>query len=94
MSHEALPAPSTPTKQELLTINTVSVSRLHRCPHCGELISINIKPSTYLESIRFPFPHVHIHGEPQHAVIVYIDMHFSVRGIEAVSSLEFEHNLE
>lgn len=69
-----------------------SIKIHQKCPICNEKLNISIDPS-YISNIEhFPFAHVLIHGEPLHAIMLYIDSNFSVRGFECVESLQFSRN--
>ncbi len=59
-----------------------------RCPICGESLSVAVELSTIQKATHFPYPHVLIHGNPLHALIVYLDADFQARdeqGCEAVN---------
>jgi hypothetical protein len=68
---------------------------LHRCPICNEKVRIGIEKST-LESLLqeevFPYPHLHIHGNPLHGVLFYVDKDLRVRSCSAIKSLEFSRD--
>ena len=79
-------------------INIDEVKITHRfarvCPTCKRKIKIGIEQS-YKNSInRFPYPHIVLHGNPLHALIVYLDSDFKVRGFEHAESIEIERNSE
>jgi len=71
------------------------VRSLHRCPICNEKIEIGIEKSV-LEQLEqeemFPYPHLHIHGSPLHAVLLYIDRQMKVRSCSAIQSLELSRD--
>lgn len=71
------------------------VRNLHKCPICNKKIKIGIEKSI-LEVLEdeesYPYPHLHIHGDPLHAVIFYIDRDLRVRSTSAIRSLEFSRD--
>jgi hypothetical protein len=63
--------------------------RFHKtCPICHEHISFSVEQRYFENANHFPFPHVHLHGNPMHAIIVYIDKNHQVRGFESVNSVQ------
>jgi hypothetical protein len=69
----------------------INVRNVHKCPFCHNSFQISIEREKYLSLIeegRFPYPHLHLHGSPLHAMISYIDSDFRVRSIECISSIE------
>jgi len=68
---------------------------IHRCPICNKKVKIGIEKST-LEVLEqeemFPYPHLHIHGNPLHGVLFYIDGDLRVRSCSAIKSLEFSRD--
>ncbi|MHA1340678.1 MAG: hypothetical protein ACTSRZ_06825 [Promethearchaeota archaeon] len=61
-----------------------------KCPVCGEKMKVGVELGELERIKHFPFTHLMMHGSPLHAVIVYIDKHFQVRGVEGSDSLEFD----
>jgi hypothetical protein len=59
-----------------------------RCPICKNEIHFGIEKSVFETATKFPISHVVLHGNPLHALIVYIDTNFSVRGEEGCESIE------
>ncbi|MBD3338319.1 MAG: hypothetical protein GF353_04390 [Candidatus Lokiarchaeota archaeon] len=72
------------------TLNS-GVKNLHKCPVCGEQIKLSVKNET-LDSFKLNdrdlFPHINIHGNPQHAILCYIDKDRRVRSLTSVQSVE------
>jgi len=69
----------------------IEVRNAHRCPICGKRFQISIEKQKYLELIdegNFPYPHLHLHGDPLHAMICYVDAHLRIRSIDCVQSVE------
>ena len=63
----------------------------HTCPLCGEKIEIGFERgvlSKISEDDNYPFPHIHLHGNPLHAILCYVDKHSVVRGVGSVRSIE------
>ncbi|MCP4762482.1 MAG: hypothetical protein GY870_11935 [archaeon] len=59
-----------------------------KCPICKESQKIGTELG-YLRGVKdFPFAHIHLHGEPIHALIVYIDKQLAIRGTEGCDSIE------
>ncbi|MGV9141843.1 MAG: hypothetical protein ACOC1X_02785 [Promethearchaeota archaeon] len=69
------------------------IKNAHKCPACAETINISIS-SKLLSQIekenKFPYTHLHIHGEPLHAMLCYIDSDLRVRSIKIIESLEIQ----
>jgi hypothetical protein len=66
--------------------------RIQKCPICHEEIRFGVELG-FLETIdRFPYPHVILHGNPLHILIVYIDADFRIRAVETVKSIEIQRN--
>ena len=62
------------------------------CPVCNKKIRFGVELG-FLESVkRFPYPHIILHGNPIHALVVYIDADFRVRSIETVRSIEIQRD--
>ena len=65
-----------------------------KCPICNQEISFGVEHG-FLEKVdRFPYPHVILHGNPLHALVVYTDADFRIRGIETAQSIEIQRNSE
>ncbi len=84
---------SSKTQQVIGTYNRIqeikTTSKFARqCPQCGELITFGIEQQDLEAQKNFPFPHVILHGNPIHCLIVYVDANFKVRGTESASSIE------
>ncbi len=63
-----------------------------KCEICQELIHFGIEKQILEKIQRFPYPHIILHGVPIHAIIVYIDNLFQVRGKEFVESIEIKRD--
>jgi len=65
-----------------------------KCPICNKQIQLGVELG-YLENVkRYPYPHMILYGNPLHALIVYIDVDFRIRGIETAESIEIQRNNE
>jgi hypothetical protein len=62
------------------------------CPVCNQKMKINMDHRIFNEATLFPITHVVLHGNPLHALIVYLDANFRVRGEEGCSSIEVARN--
>ena len=58
------------------------------CPVCHQAIKFGVERSILENATKFPLSHIIIHGNPLHALIVYIDANFMVRGEEGCESIE------
>ncbi|HMF29886.1 MAG TPA: hypothetical protein VKK79_00615 [Candidatus Lokiarchaeia archaeon] len=63
-----------------------------RCPVCGADLHPGVERRDWEQVTNFPYRHIVIHGSPLHAVVVYLDANFAVRGVEAGHSIEVEKN--
>jgi len=67
---------------------------LIKCPHCHQNLNIKIDNIHRDKAERFPFEFLYIHGESnaRHAITLYLDYDFQVRGIEVVKYIKDEEN--
>ena len=65
-----------------------------KCRVCNKNIQFGVELGFLKNVKRFPYPHIILHGNPLHALVVYIDADFRVRGIETASSIEIQRNSE
>ena len=64
-------------------------NKIHtECPICKEKVNFGVELEHLNKVKQFPFAHIHLHGNPIHALIVYIDSSFSIRGVEGCDSIE------
>ncbi len=54
-----------------------------KCPICGITINPTLTEETTQTIKKFPFGFVVLHGSPLHALILYIDANFTVRGMDS-----------
>ncbi len=51
------------------------------CPVCSETVEVDIREPQIKYSLRNPVPVVVTHGDPEHAITLFIDKEFRVRAI-------------
>ena len=74
-----------------------AVKNFHRCPECGESIEIGVELDTLKqleERSYYPYPHIHLHGNPIHAMLCYIDAQKCVRNVSVIKSIELSRDSE
>ena len=74
-----------------------NTKNIHECPYCKERFKIGIEKDTLDKLSKgnyFPYPHVHIHGNPLHAMLCYIDKQLVIRNICVINSIEISRNSE
>ncbi len=74
-----------------------NVKNIQVCPLCKEKIEIGIEMDTLKELSeyeRFPYPHIHLHGNPLHAMLCYIDKNLKVRSVGVIKSIEISRNYD
>ena len=67
------------------------------CPLCKGEFEIGIESHTLKELSKygkFPYPHIHLHGNPLHAMLCYIDKDLNVRGVGVINSIEISRNYD
>jgi hypothetical protein len=63
------------------------------CPLCREKITIGVEVKITQEgNSDIYFPHIHLHGDPLHAVICYINQELKVRNIGVIKSIEISRD--
>lgn len=68
------------------------VKMAHECPICKQKIKFGIEDHLMKAVTQFPFTHIVLHGDPVHALIVFIDANMHVRGTESARSLEISRD--
>lgn len=65
------------------------------CPLCNEKIIIGVE-NFILESKNrdINFPHIHLHGNPIHAIICYLNSDLEIRNIGIIKSIEISRDSE
>ena len=72
-----------------------NVKNIHKCPLCNEKIEVGIEIDTLInlnEKNSFPYPHIHIHGNPLHAMLCYIDKNLTIRSKGVIKSIEISRD--
>ncbi|MFX1572788.1 MAG: hypothetical protein ACFFB0_08565 [Promethearchaeota archaeon] len=65
------------------------------CPLCQEKIEIGVENSVVKDislSNLVYFPHIHIHGNPLHALICYLNSKLETRNIGIIKSIEISRD--
>ncbi|MFX1504343.1 MAG: hypothetical protein ACFFDH_25510 [Promethearchaeota archaeon] len=69
------------------------VQKLIICPYCEEPVKIGIENNIINDTNRgIFFPHIHLHGDPLHALICYISPDFEVRNVSVIKSIEISRD--
>ena len=66
-----------------------------RCPKCDKEIKIGIELEVVnkLSALKnIYFPHIHLHGNPLHAMLVYIDKDHKIRSTGVIKSIEISRD--
>ena len=74
-----------------------NVKNIQVCPSCKEKFEIGIESNTLKELSeheKFLYPHIHLHGNPLHAMLCYIDKDLNVRSIDVIKSIEISRNYD
>jgi hypothetical protein len=71
------------------------VEKVVKCPECDKKITIGVELETLkrqqiLKSVYFP--HIHIHGDPLHGLICYLNSELKVRNIGIIKSIEISRD--
>lgn len=63
------------------------------CPMCHEKMIIGVELSITMEgNPNIYFPHIHIHGDPLHALICYINSELKMRNMGVIKSIEISRD--
>ncbi|MFW9831701.1 MAG: hypothetical protein ACFFD8_08000 [Candidatus Thorarchaeota archaeon] len=60
------------------------------CHSCQHDIEVSVPKIIVDEADSYPVSHAHLHGEPTHVIIVYIDNQYHVRGTELSETVTIE----
>ena len=68
-----------------------------KCPECNRKITIGVelealKRQQILKSVYYP--HIHIHGNPLHGLLCYLNSELKVRNIGVIKSIEISRDSE
>ena len=85
-------------RSQTVSINLSELKRhselSQKCPVCHKEIHFGVEHGILEKVNRYPYPHIILHGNPLHALVVYIDADFRIRGIETAQSIEIQRNSE
>ncbi|MHA1149351.1 MAG: hypothetical protein ACTSR8_14035 [Promethearchaeota archaeon] len=74
-----------------------NTNNIHQCPLCGEKFEIGIESKTLRqlkEKNYYPYPHIHLHGDPLHAMLCYVDANLCIRNVSVICSIEVSRDSE
>jgi hypothetical protein len=60
------------------------------CPQCTYDINVNLSTQIIDGASRYPVSHAHLHGNPPHLLIMYVDKEYQVRGFEVSDTITVE----
>jgi len=60
------------------------------CDICHQVFKVQVSAAELADARRYPFAHLILHGNPIHALVVYVDKHGSVRGSESSQSIQID----
>jgi hypothetical protein len=60
------------------------------CHSCRKDIAVPIQKAIVTEAESYPVSHAHLHGQPPHVLILYIDRQFLIRGTELSETVTVE----
>ena len=87
----------TPKEREDIKELKQNPLNFYECPICKKSFQIGIeyaiKEKAHDKKV-FPYPHVHLHGNPLHGMICYLDSHLRVRSIGSIESIEISRDSE
>ena len=65
------------------------------CPLCKKKVELGIENDILKQGLpNIYFPHIHLHGEPLHSLICYINSELKVRNIGVIKSIEISRDSE
>ena len=63
------------------------------CPFCNKVIVLGVEFNILNQpNSNIYFPHIHLHGEPIHALICFLNSELKVRNIGVVKSVEISRD--
>ncbi|TFF88140.1 MAG: hypothetical protein EU550_01860 [Promethearchaeota archaeon] len=72
-----------------------NVRNYHVCPYCNKKFEIGVENFTLKELSEkdcYPYPHLHLHGNPLHAMLCYIDRDLTIRSVGFIKSIEISRD--
>ena len=85
----------TPEEIKIIKEMKENSNNYHECPYCKEKIKIGVEFDTKKKihnKEKFPYPHLHLHGNPIHGMLCYIDSSLQVRSIGVIESIEISRD--
>jgi len=65
------------------------------CPMCQQVIFLGIEVNILDQSnSSIYFPHIHLHGDPLHGLICYLNSELKARNIGVIKSIEISRDLQ
>jgi hypothetical protein len=71
------------------------VDRVVKCPKCNKEVNIGIELEVVKKRISLNnvyFPHIHLHGNPLHALVCYVNSELKLRNIGIIDSIEISRD--
>ena len=68
-----------------------------KCPECDKKVKIGVELEALEKQKNFKciyFPHIHIHGNPLHGLLCYLNSELKVRNIGVIKSIEISRDSE
>ena len=63
------------------------------CPMCQQVIYLGVEVNILSQvSASIYFPHIHLHGDPLHALICYINSELKLRNIGVIKNIEISRD--
>ncbi|MFX0001303.1 MAG: hypothetical protein ACFE9Q_11335 [Candidatus Hodarchaeota archaeon] len=63
------------------------------CPLCNKKITIGVEDFILKNRNRYVhFPHIHLHGDPLHALICYVNSNLDIHNIGIIKSIEISRD--
>ena len=72
-----------------------NVRNIHKCPLCNENVEVGVEHDMLMqlqEEGKFPYAHIHLHGNPLHAMLCYIDKDLAIRSTGVIKSIEISRD--
>ena len=72
-----------------------TVDRVVRCPKCNKKVKIGVELEVVrkLKSLNnVYFPHIHLHGNPLHALLCYVNSELKLRNVGVIESVEISRD--
>ena len=71
------------------------VDRVVKCPKCNKEVKLGVElevvsKQKILQNVYFP--HIHLHGNPLHALVCYVNSELKLRNIGIIESIEISRD--